>query len=50
MALDNDNPKMHKETSETYEEIPETCEVTDDQKVEAKKDMNIEDAPSFGTI
>jgi hypothetical protein len=37
MALDNNNPKIHEET-------PETREVTDDQKIEAKKDVDMEDA------
>jgi hypothetical protein len=41
--------KMHKETLETHKEILETCEVIDDQKVEAKKDMDMEDALSSGT-
>jgi hypothetical protein len=50
MALDNDDPKMHKETSETHEEIPETHKVTDDQKVEAEKDVDMEDTPPSGTI
>jgi hypothetical protein len=49
MALDNDNPKTHEETPETHEETPETRKVTDDQKIEAKKDVDMEDTPSFGT-
>jgi hypothetical protein len=49
MTLDNNNPKTHKETSETHEEIPEMHEVTNDQKVEAKKDVDMEDAPPSGT-
>jgi hypothetical protein len=48
MALDNDESKMHEETPETHKEIPETREVTDNQKVEAKKDVDIEDAPPSG--
>jgi hypothetical protein len=49
IALDNDDPKMHEETSETHEETSEMCEVIDDQKVEAKKDVDMEDTSSFGT-
>jgi hypothetical protein len=49
MALDNDNPKTHEEISETHEETPKTREVTNDQKVEAKKDVDMEDALSSGT-
>jgi hypothetical protein len=49
MALDNYNPKTHEETPETHEETSETREVTDNQKVEAKKNVDMEDAPPFGT-
>jgi hypothetical protein len=49
MALNNDNPKTHEEISETHEETPETREVTNDQKAEAKKDVDMEDAPLSGT-
>jgi hypothetical protein len=49
MALDNDDPKTHKEIPKMHEEIPETCKVTDNQKVEAKKDVDMEDAPLFET-
>jgi hypothetical protein len=36
---------MHEETPETHEETPEMREVTNDQKVEAKKDVDMKDAP-----
>jgi hypothetical protein len=49
MALDNDNLKMHEEILETHEEISEMHEVTDNQKVEAKKDVDMENAPPSGT-
>jgi hypothetical protein len=49
MTLDNNNPKMHEEIPETHKETPETDEVTNDQKVEVKKDVDIEDAPPSGT-
>jgi hypothetical protein len=49
MALDNDNPKTHKETPETHEETFKTRKVTNDQKVEVKKDVDMEDALSFRT-
>jgi hypothetical protein len=49
MALDNDNPKTHEETPKMHEETSETREVTNDQKVEAKKNVNMEDAPPSRT-
>jgi hypothetical protein len=49
MALDNDNPKTHEENPKTHEETPETREVTNDQKAEAKKDVDMEDAPPSRT-
>jgi hypothetical protein len=49
MALDNEDPKTHEEIPETHEEISETHEVTDDQKVEAKNDVDMEDAPPSET-
>jgi hypothetical protein len=49
MALDNNDPKTHKETSKTHEETSETHKVTDNQKIEAKKDVDMEDTPPFGT-
>jgi hypothetical protein len=50
MALNNDDSKTHKETPEMHKEIPETRKVTDDQKVEVKKDVDMEDTPSFETV
>jgi hypothetical protein len=49
MALDNDDPKTHEETPEMHEETPETRKVTDDQKIEAKKNVDMEDASPSGT-
>jgi hypothetical protein len=48
MALDNNNPKTHEETPKTHEETPETRKVTNDQKAEAKKDVDMKDAPPSG--
>jgi hypothetical protein len=40
---------MHEETSKMHEETSETREVTNNQKVEAKKDVDMENAPPFRT-
>jgi hypothetical protein len=54
MALDNDDlkthkkiPKMHKEISGMYKEIFEIHEKANNQKIKAKKDVNMKDAPLF---
>jgi uncharacterized coiled-coil DUF342 family protein len=54
MALNNDNlkthekiPKTHKEIPETYKEIFEMHKKINDQKIEAKKDMNMKNIPLF---
>jgi hypothetical protein len=49
MALDNNNPKTHEETPKTHKETPETRKVTNDQKAKVKKDVDMENAPLFGT-
>jgi hypothetical protein len=49
MALDNDNLKTHEEIPETHKETPEMREVTNDQKAEVKKDVDMKDAPPSGT-
>jgi hypothetical protein len=50
MALDNNNSKTFEETSETHKETSETREVTNNQKVEVKKNVDMEDAPLFGIV
>jgi hypothetical protein len=45
MALNNDNSKTHEEIPEMHKETLEMHKVIDNQKIEVKKDMDMENTP-----